>query len=119
MLNGVFGAPGLSSESTAVDVDRIGRAPSDTVFSENMMLNARLDALELACAGLWLFLKARHGYTDEDLAGVIQDLDARDGKVDGRMTPLQEMCPACGRKLATRQRKRCVWCGAELAKRPF
>jgi ribosomal protein S27AE len=39
--------------------------------------------------------------------------------MDGRVTPLKENCPNCGRQLVTKQRKRCVWCGAELALKPF
>jgi hypothetical protein len=87
--------------------------------TKDQVLEARLEALELACGGLWELLKTKHGYSDEELVRVIHELDARDGVMDGRVTPLKENCPNCGRQLVTKQRKRCVWCGAELALKPF
>ena len=82
-------------------------------------LESRIDALELACAGLWQLLKARHGYTDEEIVGFIHQVDARDGSIDGKAGSAMQSCPACGRKIITRSRIRCVWCGAELPEEPF
>lgn len=87
--------------------------------SGDSALEARLDTLELACAGLWELLKSKHGYTDAELAKVIEEVDLRDGKKDGKVSMRQELCPSCGRRLLTRQRHHCAWCGVELAQRPF
>ena len=87
---------------------------------QNLALEARVDALELACAGLWELLKTKSGYSDEELVSVIKQVDARDGLVDGRTTPIVgEVCPKCGKRLLTRKRNHCVWCGAELTGKIF
>lgn len=86
---------------------------------ELMAVEQRIDRLELACAGLWDHLKTRHGYTDDDIARHIHEVDLRDGQLDGKTKPPEATCPHCNRKLATRSRKRCIWCGAELGQVPF
>lgn len=97
---------------------RCGPVAPPPIPPEVASFSARLETLELACAGLWEFLKAKHGYTDAELIEVIQQVDARDGVVDGKIGSVDEGCPYCGRKLLTKQRHHCVWCGAELAKKP-
>jgi hypothetical protein len=93
--------------------------PHATRDGSYIALEARIDALELACAGLWEMLKSKHGYSDEEIVGFIHQVDARDGKLDGKAGSAAQLCPSCGRKLITRSRVRCVWCGAELPPAPF
>lgn len=91
-----------------------------TAESAVMPLESRIDALELACAGMWELLKFKFQMTDDELAAAINTVDARDGKVDGKITQsASETCPHCGRRLLTKARAKCVWCGAELARSPF
>lgn len=80
---------------------------------------SRLDALELACAGLWDLLKTKHGYTDEELVAAIHTVDARDGVADGKVTPITAECPRCHRKPLIRNPKKCAWCGEPIAARGF
>jgi hypothetical protein len=79
-----------------------------------LILESRLDALELACSALWRILKAKHGYSDEELALAIKELDLQDGQLDGKKAPEPAVCSECGRPLLTRSRTRCLWCGAAL-----
>jgi hypothetical protein len=82
-------------------------------------VQARLESLELACAGMWELLK-RHGYTDAELVDAVRAVDARDGAVDGKMTPVGvEVCPHCQRRLLSRRSVKCSWCGGELGRVPF
>lgn len=63
---------------------------------------------------LWTFLKKQHGYTDDDLRNMVQEIDLRDGKADGQTgkeQPLQ--CPKCGRANAAK-RTFCMYCGTAL-----
>lgn len=78
-------------------------------------LEARLQALELTCAGLWGLLKTRHGYSDDELMAAIAEVDARDGQVDGKIAHAAKMCPSCGRKLLIRSSAKCAWCGQPLS----
>ena len=96
--------------------------PSSTYRDESerfMALEARIDTLELACAGLWELLKEKNGFSDEQIGQYIHAIDMRDGQADGKAHPQEALCPKCGRKLLTRSRKRCVWCGADLVAAPF
>ena len=77
-------------------------------------LEHRLDALELACAGMWLLLKNKYGATDDELVEAIHAVDARDGQIDGKSTPARAVCPRCGRPALTRQSDKCLWCGAHF-----
>jgi hypothetical protein len=106
MLYGIY--PGFRLPDPPL---RYGDAPGQ---QRTDFLEDRIDALELACAGLWRLLKAKHGYTDDELAAAITDVDAADGKVDGKMRSRPSECPACGRQLLTRSREKCSWCGARL-----
>src|SRR5690349_14411839 len=65
-------------------------------------IESRLDHLELACAGLWKLLKDKHGYSDEELVAAIQEVDGRDGQLDGKIAHVSQVCPHCQRKLLSR-----------------
>jgi hypothetical protein len=77
-------------------------------------LELRVQALELTCGALWLILKQKHGYTDEELMQAIHDVDAMDGVVDGKITQAGRVCPHCKRKCLTRNPTICSWCGGSL-----
>ena len=101
----------------------VGQSPADTrlaVEQGTQALEARVDSLELACAGLWQLLKQKHGYTDEDIVAAIHEVDAADGSVDGKHRLNQRlMCPHCHRQLLTQRSKNCNWCGKEISRPPF
>ena len=84
-----------------------------------MTVESRLDHLESACAGLWALLKTKHGYSDEELVAAIQEVDARDGVMDGKIGRVSQNCPHCQRKLLTRDSPKWSWCGGSLAARPL
>jgi hypothetical protein len=94
-------------------------APQPVVTGQLSHVEQRLDALELACAGLWKLLRDKHGYTNEELTTIIHDIDAADGAVDGKMSPQGGVCPHCGHRLLSRTVTKCLWCGAPLATGPF
>jgi len=79
-------------------------------------LQAELDRLTLSCAALWSLLK-EHGHTDEELLARMQELDLRDGKLDGRIAPDAIACDGCGRKTKA-GRRTCLYCGKELPAGP-
>ena len=106
MISQLFG---LSEEAAVPHLP-----PSLDPASQLMAIRSRLDALELACAGLWELLKSRAGFTDEEIAGFIREVDLRDGKLDGKDSSPSAFCPSCSRRLLGRGHKKCLWCGAEL-----
>ncbi len=95
------------------------RAAHGAVDQALIPIESRIDALELACAAMWDILKQKGGLTDAELIKAIEHVDGRDGNVDGKIRPVEAVCPNCNRKLMTRSRKACVWCGATLKMSPF
>ena len=73
-----------------------------------------VDRLLMISEALWTFLKKEHGYTDEQLANAVREIDLRDGQLDGR-TPQAPAapCPQCG-KINSARRVRCIYCGEAL-----
>lgn len=82
-------------------------------------LQARVDALTLACTAMWSLLQTRFGLTDAEFGDRLREIDLRDGKLDGRISPEIKACPKCGRTMSSRH-GRCIYCGDDhLARKPF
>jgi hypothetical protein len=76
-------------------------------------LEEQLGRLTLACTAMWTLLKQRTGVTDQELLEAIQEVDLRDGVLDGQYRPPALTCPACGRR-NNRRRRTCMYCEAPL-----
>ena len=72
-------------------------------------LDQRVDRLLLVVEALWTMLK-KDGHTDQELAAIIDELDAQDGSVDGRRSKMPMTCPSCESKVAPGLSK-CQFCG--------
>jgi hypothetical protein len=78
-----------------------------------------IDRLLMLTEALWTLMKQEHGYTDEVLNGLIQQIDQRKLAVDGvaaKDPPLN--CPSCGRPNLAK-RTFCIYCGKPLSGNPF
>lgn len=73
----------------------------------------RSEALTLACQALWEIVRDEHAMTDEDILRKMQEIDLRDGALDGRVAPSIATCPACHRG-NNAARRVCIYCGAKL-----
>jgi len=76
-------------------------------------LERRLDRLTLASQALWELLRAHGGVTDAHLMAKMQEVDLRDGREDGKITPVVKVCPKCHRNSHSR-RLHCVYCDTPL-----
>jgi hypothetical protein len=73
-----------------------------------------VERLLMITEALWTFLKKEHGYSDEDLANAVKEIDLRDGQLDGRAEQSQASpCPNCG-KINSARRSLCIYCGQPL-----
>ena len=82
--------------------------------AEVAVLRQDVERLLMISEALWSFLKKEHGYTDDQLAEKVTEIDLRDGQLDGKTTqPAAAPCPQCGRVNAAR-RPRCIYCGTPL-----
>jgi hypothetical protein len=76
-------------------------------------LKRKSDALTLTCQALWEIVRTQTGLSDSALLERMRDIDVRDGKFDGHITPRVGHCRWCGRK-NNPTRKDCMYCGAKL-----
>ena len=74
-------------------------------------IDARVDRMMLVIEAMWSILKDE-GYTDDQLAARIEELDSSDGVVDGRRVPPAVTCRTCGSKVMIGI-PRCQTCGTE------
>jgi hypothetical protein len=83
------------------------------------LLKHDIDRLLLITEALWTLMKQEHGYTDDKLVQLIQNIDQRKTSISGSAVkdpPLP--CPSCGRP-NTATRAVCMYCGSRLATKPF
>jgi hypothetical protein len=78
----------------------------------------RLDKMALLNLALWSLLKEKLGVTDAELTQRVEELDLKDGKLDGRIQSAPISCPDCQRTLHQRHR-RCLYCGFALEQNGF
>ena len=90
-----------------------GAAPRPSTPS----LEEQVGRLTLACTAMWTLLRQRFGVTDQELLEAIQEVDLRDGVLDGQYKPPALTCPACGRR-NNRRRRTCMYCEAALPPEP-
>lgn len=83
-------------------------------------LNSQIETLVLANQAMWELLSEKAGLTETDLINKMNEVDLRDGKLDGKIAKkVVRECGDCGHKVS-KQRSVCYWCGAALQKNsPF
>ena len=78
------------------------------------------ERLYLVVQAMWELLKEKAGLTDADLDAKVQEIDMRDGRLDGQDStqtgPLT--CRQCGRTILSGQAQ-CSWCGTQAEGGPF
>jgi len=72
----------------------------------------------MLCEAIWTLASEKLGLTDDDLVARINEIDMRDGKLDGRVHTAPDACAKCGRTSAKRF-DRCMYCGEPRGKKPL
>ncbi len=115
MLEFIFGY--VMGEKAAVRAATFARSAGSADAASQAMalgdLDERLDRLLLVVESMWSLMK-EHGYTDEQLASRIRQIDAEDGTEDGRRTLRPTRCPKCN-SMVEPGRTTCTYCGAAIA----
>ncbi|MDB5334592.1 MAG: hypothetical protein JWN70_211 [Planctomycetaceae bacterium] len=78
-------------------------------------LRSQVDRLQMICEGMWTIMKSRLGVSEGELATLIEQIDLRDGKLDGKAAKQPQMCTECGRVVSVRTTV-CLYCGAQNQK---
>jgi len=101
------------------DIARQAIKRTSGLKSEIRNLRASIDKLTLINRALWEIIAADKGLTDEYLIDKVNEIDLRDGKLDGKTQTAVRVCSSCGRTLFQGHR-RCLYCGSEnLKPSPF
>ena len=95
------------------DRARDASARATRVITRIADLEDRVDSLALACQAMWELLSQRVPNADQVLQAKMQEVDGRDGRIDGKMRRVMTKCPACDRPLHSRHR-RCMYCGEQI-----
>ncbi len=82
-------------------------------------MQADVERLLMITEALWIMLRDEHGYTDEQLLRKVQEIDMRDGRLDGKVAKqAPSQCSQCGKVMGAR-RAACLYCGAASTEAPF
>ena len=86
------------------------REKGKVVLADTSDVRAQLDRMQMICEAMWQILKESAGSDDEKLLKLVEQIDLRDGKLDGRSAPASASCSACGRMVSVRTGV-CLFCG--------
>lgn len=74
------------------------------------VLERRVDRLTLLTQAMWELLRTNSQSDDLDLINMVEEIDGRDGKVDGKISTKIVDCPKCPGKINSK-RNFCMVCG--------
>jgi len=120
MMNGLFIAGAVHArDNQAQEAAAAASRTAGEVRTQNRETQLDVEKLFMITEAFWNILKEKHGYADEDLARMVQDIDLRDGQLDGKVAKQPKPpCPQCGRTLMGRHPV-CLYCGAVAVRGPF
>ena len=75
-------------------------------------LRGQVDRLQMVCEAMWTVVKRHSGLEDAELARLVEEIDLRDGRLDGRSARAARSCGKCGRVVSVRTSV-CIYCGAQ------
>jgi hypothetical protein len=89
-------------------------ANADSMVHEASLadLSSRFERLALVTQAVWELLSERAQVSPAELVAKINEVDARSGTRDGRLSALQT-CQKCGHAVAA-SRRTCLYCGAPM-----
>ena len=119
MLDSLF-VTQAASNNKAVTTGQTASRLAKEVRTQNEEIKFDVEKLFMITQALWEILKHQHGYTDEQLEEMIQHIDLRDGRLDGKIAKSREVakCRKCGRTMM-RKRMKCMYCGAAAPTNSF
>ena len=76
-------------------------------------LKRKADALTITCQALWEIVRTQSGLSDDAILKKMEEIDARDGRVDGKISARVQECPKC-RRNSNVNRRNCLYCGTAM-----
>ena len=102
-----------------VDAQHARDVARESAMSSNKT-RKNTERLYLVVQAMWELLKDKAGLTDADLDAKVQEIDMRDGRLDGQDSTQTDplTCRQCGRTILSGQAQ-CSWCGTQAEGGPF
>tara|TARA_B100000949_G_C14165343_1_gene400940 strand:+ start:487 stop:834 length:348 start_codon:yes stop_codon:yes gene_type:complete len=98
---------------------RAASSAARSAKTEVALLESEIERLLMISEALWSILKEQYEYDDNELLRRVQQIDKRDGRLDGKVAKSEPLsCTNCGRTLGKR-RATCFYCGSPVAAGPF
>jgi hypothetical protein len=104
-----------SATATADSARQTAETTHQKTVREISRLEAKIDGLSLISQALWELARERMQLTEEDILAKVKEIDARDGRVDGRIGGLPGECAQCRRPTHSRQTA-CMYCGTPISR---
>jgi len=82
------------------------------INAEVISLRQAIDKLVLINRALWEIIAESRGLSDEYLMNKVNEIDLRDGTLDGKIKTAVKKCPSCGRTMS-QSRGACLYCGTK------
>lgn len=98
--------------SYAQDAAQHASRKTTDLTTEIKALRNAIDKLLLINRALWEIMAEKNGLNDEYLTQKVNEIDLRDGKLDGKVTTAVRQCASCGKTIFAGHQK-CLYCGAE------
>ena len=99
--------------SYAQDAAQHASRKATDLTTEIKTLRSAIDKLLLINRALWEIIAEKNGLTDEYLTQKVNEIDLRDGKLDGKVTTAVRQCASCGKTIFAGHQK-CLYCGTEF-----
>ncbi len=100
---------GNSSKAAQQSAEALNKARESTEDVRD--LRAQIERLQMICEGMWTILRETTGATEQQLLELIEEIDLRDGKHDGRCVKPPAKCARCQRVVSARTNV-CLYCGS-------
>lgn len=83
---------------------------SSALVSKVEYLEDNIDRLTLITQALWEILQKKVGIEEFELTALIEEIDLRDGKLDGKISKTPQKCSKCNQSVSIKTNV-CFYCG--------
>jgi hypothetical protein len=109
---------GLSNNYASVEAVSAQSAAREAQTSVELLTHD-IDRLLMITEAMWTLMKKEHGYNDDVLIKLIEEIEGRKVIVDGiTVKDPPTPCPSCG-KMNSAKRMFCIYCGKPILAHPF
>ena len=96
-------------KKTAKEIRAVSKE-SSALVSKVEYLEDNIDRLTLITQALWEILQTKVGIEESELTALIEEIDLRDGKLDGKLSKTPQKCSKCNQSVSVKTNV-CFYCG--------